>query len=244
MKVQYIDHMGNDMRVVNMARQSFGKLKDETLPLDDKDQNLIKFLATGLRKKEKDAIIEALANTTNPQEIEALIRKHNVQKHWVPFAHCQFSLRMSAPVPIRTQMFKHKIGMVESEESRRYVDDEPTIYIPDYFAARPEKDIKQGSAGVHYNSDKWKQAYTDHVKESVSLYMEMIADGVAPEDARFILPQGTEVNWGWTGSLFAFASVYRQRNDAHAQRQSQYIAKEIDSIIRPLFPYSWSALVD
>ena len=74
--------------------------------------------------------------------------------------------------------------------------------------------------------------------------MEMIADGVAPEDARFILPQGTEVNWGWTGSLFAFASVYRQRNDAHAQRQSQYIAKEIDSIIRPLFPYSWSALVD
>ena len=244
MKVEYIDHMGNDMRVLNMARQSFGKMKDESLPLDAGDKSLVKFLATGLRKKERDAIIEQLASATDAEDILGLLRKYNAQKHWVPFAHCIISVRMSAPVPIRTQMFKHKVGMVESEESRRYVDDEPIIYIPDYFAARPDDDIKQGSAGVHYRSDHWRATYIAKTREMVMLYMAMIHDGVAPEDARFILPQGTEVNWSWTGSLFAFANIYRQRSDGHAQRQSQQLAKELDAIIRPLFPVSWAALVD
>lgn len=70
----------------------------------------------------------------------------------------------------------------------------------------------------------------------------MIEDGVCPEQARFILPQGCEVNWVWTGSLYAFANYYSQRSDSHAQRESQELAAEVDAIIAPLFPVSWAAL--
>jgi len=61
---------------------------------------------------------------------EKLIRYLAKHKHWTPFAHPQITLRIRAPISIRTQFFKHKQGFVENEISRRYVVDEPQIYNP------------------------------------------------------------------------------------------------------------------
>lgn len=74
------------------------------------------------------------------------------------------------------------------------------------------------------------------------MYEHMIADGICPEQARFILPQGCEVNWVWTGSLYAFANAYNQRSDSHAQKEVQDLFAQVDSIIDPLFPVAWRAL--
>ena len=74
------------------------------------------------------------------------------------------------------------------------------------------------------------------------MYEAMIEDGVAPEQARFVLPQGVEVSWYWTGSLAAFARVYNQRTDSHAQGEIQDLAREMGALIKPLFPVSWAAL--
>jgi thymidylate synthase (FAD) len=46
----------------------------------------------------------------------------------------------------------------------------------------------------------------------------------------------------WTGSLYAFANFYNQRADAHAQKEVQELAAQVNEIIQPLFPVSWSAL--
>lgn len=46
-----------------------------------------------------------------------------------------------------------------------------------------------------------------------------------------------------TGSLYAFARAYRLRADAHAQKEIRDLAAMWDSIIRPLYPVSWEALV-
>ena len=70
----------------------------------------------------------------------------------------------------------------------------------------------------------------------------MIVDGICPEQARFVLPQGVEVNWVLTGSLYAFANLYNQRSDSHAQKEIQDVARMIDDIISPLYPVSWRAL--
>lgn len=77
---------------------------------------------------------------------------------------------------------------------------------------------------------------------AIQSYEEMIADGICPEQARLILPQGVEVNWLWTGSLYAFANFYNQRSDSHAQQEIQELAKKVDGIIAPLYPISWAAL--
>ena len=84
--------------------------------------------------------------------------------------------------------------------------------------------------------------YTRISLESVEIYKELLKEGVAPEQARSVLPQGTYTEWWWTGSLSAFARVFKQRIDAHAQWEVQQYAGAIGKIIEPLFPHSWSVL--
>lgn len=131
--------------------------------------------------------------------------------------------------------------MVESEESRRYISSKPEYFIPEYFRAKAAN-VKQGSGDIHPNSQAWKDAYIAQCNDSIALYEEAIADGVCPEQARFILPQGCEVNWVWTGSLYAFANAYNLRSDSHAQQEVRDLFEEINQIIAPLYPLCWSAL--
>jgi thymidylate synthase (FAD) len=173
------------------------------------------------------------------EKLIAYLAKHD---HWTPFAHTAVTLRVSAPLPIRTQCFKHKIGLVENEESRRYISTTPEIFIPE-FRSKPEGSIKQGSAGFHPNGDNWRNSYETTAKCCVAIYEQMIADGVAPEQARFILPQGAIVNWIWTGNVLAFSNFVNKRTDSNAQKEIQQVALGVDKIIRPLFPVSWAALV-
>ena len=211
MKVEYVDHMGDDLAIVNAARVSFDKTSQlEEGSLIEDDVRLIKYLA-----------------------------KH---KHWTPFAHTAISLRMGAPVPIRTQCFKHKVGLVENEESRRYIKSTPVIYIPKAFRSIPEGSIKQGSGDVHEDSEYWVEQYELVTSVAVITYTHMIQSGVCPEQARLVLPQGAIVNWIWTGNLLSFANFYNKRAEASAQKEVQAVAVKVKEIIEPLFPVSWKGL--
>lgn len=216
MKAELLKYMGDDLFVANVARVSFAKESDEFTFRKDKP------------KGSDEGLIDYLAD-------------HN---HWTPFAHCIVSLRMKAPVPIRTQCFKHKQGFVENEESRRYIESEPELFIPEAFRSAPEGNKKQGSEGVHPQSEYMIDAYTQVCNLAISLYNKMIEEGVAPEQARLVLPQGVYVNWIWTGSLAAFARFYNQRTDPHAQKEIQDLAKQVGEIIQPLFPVAWSHLTE
>ena len=212
--VQLIEYMGSDISVVNAARVSFNKESKitEDGKLPDRDCKLISYLA-----------------------------KHN---HFTPFCHPQISLRIKCPIFVRAQLGKHQIGLTMNEVSRRYVTFEPEIYTPMWRNA-PTDGAKQGSSGAIEDLDLCillRQEYDTVAKECLDLYSKLIQDGVAPEQARSILPQGTYTEFVWTGSLYAFARVYNLRIDAHAQWEIQQYAKAIDKIITPLFPVSWHTL--
>jgi thymidylate synthase (FAD) len=220
--VDLIDYMGSDLSVVNAARVSFNKES-----YWDSERNW-----TGYQEEkllERDAkLIKYLA-------------KHN---HFTPFCHPQISLRIKCPIFVRAQLGKHQVGLVMNEVSRRYVTFEPEVYIPLWRAA-PTDGAKQGSSGAIEDMDlciKMRQEYQGVVNECLDLYNKLLADGVAPEQARSILPQGTYTEFVWTGSLYAFARVYNLRIDSHAQWEIQEYAKAIDKIIAPLFPVSWQTL--
>lgn len=174
---------------------------------------------------------------------EKLLRYLAANGHWTPFAHPQISLRLSAPVCIRTQCFKHKQGFVENEVSRRYVDDEPEFFYPSEWRNKPTNGAKQGSAGVHNDTDSWNDGARAAVGACLALYNQMIAEGVAPEQARMVLPQNMITEWYWTGSLAAYARFYKQRTDPHAQKEIQDLATMVGEIIAPLFPVSWRELI-
>jgi len=117
-EVTYVNHMGNDLSVVNAARVSFGKESQWSVfsdnILEDRDRKLIHYLAE--------------------------------HKHLSPFGHCFASFHVKAPVFVARQLVKHKF-LRWNEISRRYVDSKPEFYEPKEWRGRSE-DKKQGSDGV------------------------------------------------------------------------------------------------
>ena len=231
MSVEYIDHMGSDLSVVNAARVSFDKQSEWELhpvgrlhpeypyaeSLSDKDRKLIAYLA-----------------------------KYN---HWSPFAHTSVQLRIKAPIFVARQLVKHQVGGVWNEVSRRYVDSEPEFYFPEVWRGRPTDGAKQGSSGVVDIEQRWSGGEVSDpastaVMESLDAYNALLSLGVAPEQARMVLPQNMQTEWIWTGSVMFFARVCKQRLDPHAQQESQEIAKLISDCVLPLFPISWAALTE
>lgn len=255
MNVEYINHYLTDKDVANFARQSFGKLAENFTEVQN--NNLIKFLARGMSSGDWEDLINKLFtlgkidyaspvdspmeadNRVKAKELATYLRK--IPEHWVPFGHPHITLRMKAPVPIARQLFKHKIGFSESEESRRYVSHTPEYYVPDFFRSAAAN-VKQGSGDTHKDSDYWKNVYQIACASAIETYETMIREGICPEQARFVLPQGVEVGWVLTGSLYAFANLYNQRSDSHAQKEIQDVAHMVDGIISPLYPVSWQAL--
>ena len=223
-EVEYIDHMGSDARVLNVARTSFNKWKDENADLDESSISLLEYLATGVPKDQRNDW-QALAQSS---------------KHWSPFAHCFLSIRCRVPLFLARQLVKHQVGLSWNEESRRYIDTEPTFWIPKEWHVRP-KNAKQGSAGVHKHSKE----ITEQVKRVTDValfnYNHLIQIGVAPEEARTVLPLNTCINYVWSGSLMALIRVLHQRLDGHAQLAAQEFASKLSVIVKEHFPMSYQA---
>lgn len=162
--------------------------------------------------------------------------------HTSPFGHTSISLRCSAPIFLARQLGKHQVGLTWNEVSRRYVDEKPEFFQPLKWRKRPDKGIKQGS-GDDIEEDKLVfHDYFRALDTCVSCYENMLADGVAPEMARMILPQSMMTEWIWTGSLLAFHRVYRLRSEEHAQLEAQQFAEMLEKAVQPLFPNAWGAL--
>ena len=255
MKAVYENHYLTDKDVANFARQSFAKLAENFT--EAQNNKLIQFLARGMASGDWEKLIQTMLDhgaidyaapagssldaNNHRDTVKLAVYLRNIPEHWVPFGHPQISLRMQAPIPIRVQCFKHKIGFVESEESRRYISTRPEVFLPEYFRAKAAN-VKQGSGDRHDSSDRFMGLYSQAVTRAVDLYEQFLEDGMCPEQARFILPQGCEVNWVWTGSLYAYANFYNQRSNSHAQKEIQELARQVDEIIAPLYPVSWAAL--
>jgi thymidylate synthase (FAD) len=222
MEVTLIDKMGTDALVVNAARVSFSK--------------------------------EA-ANYTEEQNAK-LISYLSRHGHFTPFTHPVICIREKVPIFVARQRFKHTVGFTYNEVSRRYVDDKPEFFVPDVWRSRPDGSMKQGSGDknlnnafllfepVEFKAYNMEEGYLYFTRIAEHVYDSMIKAGVAPEQARMVLPQSMYTEYYVTGSLAAWARAYKLRIDPHAQKEIQDVAVEWDKIIRPLFPVSWSALVD
>jgi thymidylate synthase (FAD) len=166
------------------------------------------------------------------------LAKHN---HWSPFGHAQIQFRIKAPVFVARQLVKHQVGLVWNEISRRYVDTKPEFYEVDKWRGRAE-DKKQGSDG-----EVEDQRLMNHLKKYVEVdaldhYKKLLDAGVAPEQARMILPQSLMTEWWWSGSLYAFSRVCNLRCASDAQYETRIVANLINKECGKLFPISWTEL--
>ena len=233
--VQLVDSMGTDLTVCNAARVSFAK--ETEWAVDEKAQERLKDTGSAFRIEDLYVLSEG------DEKLIRYLAKHN---HWTPFAHPQITLRIKAPVSIRTQFFKHKQGFVENEISRRYVSYEPEFYNP-VWRSKPIDGAKQGSEDFvteKVRTNLYDAICRESYEKTLHVYNTLIEQGIAPEQARFILPQGMYTEWYWTGSLAAYARFYKQRKDDHAQWEIREYAEAVGEIIQPYFPVSWKHLTN
>jgi len=227
------DRMGSDLTVVNAARVSFDKESEWASPAWSVMMN---GKPEGILSKGDERLISYLA-------------KHN---HWSPFGHASMQFRIKAPVFVARQLVKHQVGLTWNEVSRRYVSYDPSIYYPDVWRAAAE-DKKQGSddeKSIEWIKDSYPDdedvmvatLYSNAIKLALKTYDALIEGGVAPEQARIVLPQSMFTEWYWSGTLYAFARVCNLRCKPDAQYETRLVANEIDNIAGELFPVSWEKL--
>ena len=217
----YIDHMGSDLSVVNAARVSFGK-------------------KSAWEQHSADPTSYRVANTLSKRDTK-LVKYLAKHKHLSPFGHAFASFHVKAPIFVARQLVKHSY-LRWNEVSRRYVDDEPEFYVPDVWRGR-SADKKQGSAGEVTLGTLDAAIVSDSPYDALSAYKALLKSGVAPEQARMVLPQSTMTEWYWSGSLDAFANMCRLRCASDTQYETRMVADQINTEMFKLFPVSWDALM-
>ena len=170
-----------------------------------------------------------------------LIRYLAKHGHWSPFAHASLSFRIKAPVFVARQLVKHQVGLSWNEVSRRYVSYEPELYEVDEWRGKPVNS-KQGSAGVVELDKTLKHVYETTMEQCKILYNALLGKGIAPEQARAVLPQSMMTEWLWTGTLYAFARVCNLRCKPDVQKETREVAGQISYNCEQYFPVSWPAL--
>lgn len=152
-------------------------------------------------------------------------------------------MRETMPIFLARQRFKHVVGFSYNEVSRRYVDNAPDFYLPTW--RRKAENKKQGSAEEFEEHDQFR---FEQIANAVHLYalkgyMELLSEGVAPEQARSILPQSMYTSYYVSGSLAAWARAYKLRTTGEYQKEWDEITVQWEAILGKHFPVSWKALI-
>ena len=257
---------GSDLGVVNAARRSFGKRSEwvysgvdtngpHEKALKVKDKRLLEFLARGMTADDFEAFCRDIGDSVLVDDTghydgldlsqlkELLWEWRNTPTHDTPFNHGFFSFEVKAPIFVRAQLVKHEY-LIMSEFSRRYITDDIEFYEPDYWRKAAE-DKKQGSLKESHSKTELFSGYSSQdANKSLEWFRAMVEEGVAPEQARMVLPQSLMTAWTWSGTLGAFANMCKLRIHPEAQYESRLVAEKVYEELKKQFPVAAPLLVE
>lgn len=163
--------------------------------------------------------------------------------HWLPFRHPQLSFSCEAPIFVARQLGKHQVGLSWSEVSRRYKTSRMTFWGPEEIRTAPAN-AKQGTGPVMEDRRDIfiaSRIFEDANTQAYGRYLTLLDLGVAPEQARAVLPQSMYVYWTWTGSLLAWLHLIRQRSHKDTQKETRDWIAPIITEVASRFPATWQA---
>lgn len=222
-EVTLVDHQGSDASIVAAARVS----------------------VVGEAAKESE--------TEDANEHKGLINYLMTHRHGTPFEHNSVTFRVAAPIFVFREWHRHRIGWSYNEESGRYKQLDPVFHIPAPdrplvnagTSARPQMvpgDESQHSRQVTRMKLQYNAAY--------AAYEEALADGIAKEVAREVLPVGIFSTMYATAnlrSIFHFLSLRIHDPEAtfvsYPQYEIQQAAKQVEDIVAELFPIAYSCFI-
>lgn len=219
--VELIDKMGDDLRISNVARVSFGKWKEE---IDEKDVKLIKYLADH-NHNSPFRHVQISVRCKAPIFLARQLVKHQVGLSWN-----EISRRY---VDTEFEYFTPKEWRSRPEGGIKQGSGSSIVKQLAY----------KDSLGFIAKAEDVESVYQDFIEDAFVLYDIMVENKIAPEMARMLLPQSMMVDWVWTGSLEAFYHIYQLRSGEGAQEEAKEFAEKLKEVVEPLFPNAWKALV-
>jgi thymidylate synthase (FAD) len=176
-----------------------------------------------------------------------LLRYLIQHKHWSPFEHGHATFEIETSKAIGIQLIRHRSFSFQ-EFSQRYQDVNKagnSIFEPIELRAQCE-DNRQSSTEVINpklgNGIMANTAIEQHLNQAHKLYDQLLEAGVAREQARMILPLTTTTKIHMTGSIRSWIHFLELRDDEHAQKEIQLVAKEIKKHFIEQFPVISKAL--
>lgn len=218
--VEYVEHMGSDLTIVNSARVSFGKHKNK---IDFKDKKLIKYLV----KHQHTSTLEHCLVTFRFKVPLYIRSQHMRHRTWsyneISRRYTEENLLFYEPNSFRTQ---HK--------SNRQASNSSELINPKLKYKHPEA----SDIGTILATEKIKSFHL----QAIGLYDELLAAGVCREQARGVLPQNLYTEYYGTCNLNNLIKFIKLRTHDGAQWEIQQLANACLSIAKQLWPVAIESL--
>lgn len=182
----------------------------------------------------------------NPDKLINYLIKNN---HWSPFEHTYMTLEFITSRAIATQFLRHR-SFTFQQFSLRYAA--AAEFEPIEIREQAVKNRQSSTDIFNPNIKRYEYLGEDCLTASelinviqdnvIKAYQDLLKAGVAKEQARFILPLNTQTRLYMTGNIRSWIHMCNLRDDSHAQKEAQLIAKECKKIFTEQFPITSKAL--
>jgi thymidylate synthase (FAD) len=187
----------------------------------------------------------------DPERSKGLINYLMRDRHGSPFEHNSMTFFISAPILVFREFMRHRVGWSYNEESGRYRELQPVFYVPG-----PERKlVQQGRPGKYVfvegtpeQHESVGSAMEESYRQAYRAYQEMLAQGVAREVARSVLPVGLFSSMYATcnaRSLMHFLGLRTQHEQATVpsfpQREIEMVGEKMEAEWAKLMPLTYAA---
>jgi thymidylate synthase (FAD) len=193
---------------------------------------------------------EALKVDVDATRSKGLINYLMRDRHGSPFEHNSMTFYVQAPIFVFREFMRHRIASY-NEESGRYRELQPVFYVPG-----PDRNLVQvGKAGAYDfvpgSAEQSELAASEARRiatDAYASYQRMLADGIAREVARIVLPLSIYSSMYVTmnsRSLMNFLSLRTKREGTHfpsfPQREIEMVAEKMEDLWAGLMPLTYDA---
>jgi thymidylate synthase (FAD) len=194
------------------------------------------------------AIVQAARVSYGPgtktlRDDRGLIRYLLRHRHTTPFEMVEYKFLVRLPIYVARQIVRHRMASL-NEASARY------SVVPDEFDLPPIEDVRRQSTRNRQAGDvpvapdvaeRFRSDLARVSAEAYGAYQRALADGVARETARMVLPLAYYTEWYWKIDLHNLLHFLSLRLDAHAQEETRRYARVIAEIARTVAPVAFEA---
>jgi thymidylate synthase (FAD) len=183
------------------------------------------------------------SNQNNPETSAKLLNYLAKHKHWSPFEMASACLEIETTRDIARQILRHRSFSFQ-EFSQRYANPVTDLEFETRDARLQDEKNRQNSIALNPVNEaqmilqlEWEEKQEAVIEAAKDAYRWAIANGIAKEQARAVLPEGNTVSRMYmNGTLRSWIHYIELRGANGTQQEHMDIAHAIAEVIAEIFP--------